>query len=351
MSAKCMYDPSRGPGYGIVVIDGDAPRQNPEFSLFRASDGQCLSKNGWQSTECALVPDAWDDDTGNLRLAIGPSVIDHMDALDMYRIRLRGADGTYAHTLLVENIVYSPQYGGGGIAAPVTAPPITPITEPELEPEPEPESAPESIPVTAPETPPETLDMAPPAPKRSVLPLIMGLLLLIALAVGGYFGYTKIYAPAPVQESTPETATAPVQPSPEASAGQSPSPRLPMAAAREHLRSGGNGQSSLDLAKDLGKDTADPGVADAVFLLIEDAAQKEQAEAMYLLGAYYDPASTAPRGSIHPDMAQAYDWYTRALAAGYAQTKDALDTLKQAAEEAAAKGDRNAADLVRRWKF
>lgn len=51
-------------------------------------------------------------------------------------------------------------------------------------------------------------------------------------------------------------------------------------------------------------------------LLLEDAAQKGDAESMYLVGQFYDPASTLPRGSIPADLTQAKRWYDQAVQKG-----------------------------------
>lgn len=340
MSAKFIHDIHRGPGYGIVIVDGDAPRQVRGFALYRASDGRCLAQSGWQGTECYLVPDTWDIDAGTLRLSVGTGIVDHLDALDMYRILLRGpdsADGVYTHTLVVESIVYSQQHGGGGVASAVAPKPMSP---PPSEPEPEQVQNPQPAPG------PDHLIMGVPAKKNSALPLVLALIVLtalLALAVGSYFWYTKKQA-----ENIPQSEAAPVP--------VSTQPRLPMIVVREHLRSGATAQASLDLARELQKNAADTATADAVFLLLEDAAQKGQPEAMYLLGVCYDTAPPAlngvkgmSRGSVAPDMAQAYEWYNKALAAGYAQAKGAMTDLKRTVEAASHKGDSAATELLHRW--
>lgn len=369
MSALLKPDPSRGPGFGIMEVPGVAPSVAPTFALYRASDGQCLSPNGWQNTEFFLQPDAWDADSGLLRLAVGPAVVDCMDTLDTYRLLIR-ADSTTAQTLLVQDILYSPSYGGGGI---VTEPPQIPaaaqttIPEPPApeDPAPEPVSptpdpVPEPVPV--PEDNAEPLRMAEPEPQpqRSKLPLLLALAVLLLAAGGGIWWYlhraatpeapTAQTAPAKdaAQTPTPAPATdASAVPSADAPAAPvAAAPQPPMDIARQHLRGNADAQKSVDLARGM----TDADAADAAFLLVEDAAQKGQAEAMLRLGAFYDPASTAPRGSIAPDAEQAYTWYAKALTAGRQEAQSALHTLRAWVDAAAAKGDSAAADLQRRWK-
>ena len=105
-----------------------------------------------------------------------------------------------------------------------------------------------------------------------------------------------------------------------------------------------------NLAKPLRKADAKPEESDAAFLLLEDAAQKGDAEAMFLVGQFYDPASTLPRGSIPADLTQAKRWYDQALQKGQPQAKAALDTLKEHARALEAKGDAEARSLLQNWQ-
>ena len=122
MRATITADPSRGPGYGIIEIHDAGNVSAPAFVLRRGSDGKTLSSGGWQESETALTPDAWDNDGGSLRLAVGPAVVDEMDNLDAYRISLTGAG---ACVLVVQNLVYSHISGGQGVG--VYAPPTEPL--------------------------------------------------------------------------------------------------------------------------------------------------------------------------------------------------------------------------------
>ena len=82
----------------------------------------------------------------------------------------------------------------------------------------------------------------------------------------------------------------------------------PLQQAREHLRGTADPATSLELARPLRTPQAGNDESDAAFLLLEDAAQKGNAEAMFLVGQFYDPQSDLPRGSIPADMSQAKHW-------------------------------------------
>jgi TPR repeat protein len=100
--------------------------------------------------------------------------------------------------------------------------------------------------------------------------------------------------------------------------------------ARELLRAGIAPEQAVELAKNMQTSEG----ADGAFLLLEDAAQKGNPEAMLGLARFYDPADDAPRGSILPDPAQARDWYNKARDRGQAGAEDKLKALRAWAEGA-----------------
>ncbi|MEG6502058.1 sel1 repeat family protein, partial [Desulfovibrio sp. 1214_IL3152] len=126
--------------------------------------------------------------------------------------------------------------------------------------------------------------------------------------------------------------------------------KSPLAAAREQLRGEALPDVSLALAKPMRKADASPEECDAAFLLLEDAAQKGNGEAMLLVGEYYDPTATLPRGSIPVDMTQAKRWYDEALLkSDKAQAQAALNKLKEYARAEEAKGNVEARALLQSW--
>lgn len=379
------------PGTALIeVFDAPPVEGQPSFTIL-SSQGY-LSPDGWQESSTPLVPEAWDNDSGCLRLAVGAAVVDQLDPLETYRLGLN--DQVCA--LQVGELLFSHMGGGQGMGsrpAPVeetaqeekAAPPAEeeqPAEEP-TPPEPTPKEAP------APETPqapveqlsmtpdakPEKspsapLEMEPAAPRKSRLPLILLLVLLIA---GGALAYRYLApageenataplpelpkpdnpaAPAPAQPAEKPQAKAPATPpaTPPAREEASASGTQALSEARDLLRRNAPPEETLAAGKALRTPDADARQSDAAFLLLEDAAQKGNAEAMFLVGRFYDPASELPRGSIPPDLSQARNWYESARDKGHAESAQALSALRAYAEQKARQGDEEARLLLQNWK-
>ena len=367
MRASIMADSGRGPGNGIIEIFDAGSVNDPGFTLLRASDGKCLGPRGWQESETLLTPDAWDNDGGSLRLAVGPAVVDEVDNLDAYRISLRGV-GSCA--LAVKSLVYSHIAGGHGMGA---ATPVAPAPQPApVAPQPEPE------PVLESPEPPLAFEEPQPAPQLED-PLVMNsqqpeksgsktwliVLIVLALLAAGAAAWWFLLrepekAPLPTPPAQEQNAEKPQTPEPEKPKPADNAPQKdaeaakpalsPLASAREQLRGQALPDVSLGMAKPLRKADATPEETDAAFLLLEDAAQKGDAEAMFLVGQFYDPASTLPRGSIPADLTQAKRWYDQAAQKAQPQAKAALDKLKEYARGLEAKSDAEARALLQNWQ-
>lgn len=345
MRAIIIPDPQRGEDHACILLEGCSAVNNPAFTLCRSSDMKFLAPGGWQESESPLQPDACDSVDGSVRLHIGPAVVSQLDKLVSYRLTV---DGTAA-ILDVSGLSYSRQQGYGGAmpdsppVQPISAPAPQPAPQPEPEPAPQPE--PEPTPVVMPEPQsvgPDELILQESAPKRkSRVPLL--LLLLLLLAAGGVAAwYFLVYTPpAP---PVPQASGAPTD------AGAAKPAQSALEIARQHLRGGADPATSLSLGKPMRTPEASPQEADAAFLLLEDAAQKKNAEAMWLVGQYYDPTCTLPRGSIPTDMALARQWYEKAKAAGISQAGEALKSLRAHVEAEAAKGNLEAKMLLQNWK-
>ena len=366
MRASISADSGRGPGNGVIEIFDAGSVSDPGFTLLRASDGKCLGPRGWQESETLLTPDAWDNDGGSLRLAVGPAVVDEVDNLDAYRISLRGV-GSCA--LTVKSLVYSHIAGGHGMGAATPVAPAAPQPAPVV-PEPEPivESPEPPLAFEEPQQPaPQQeapLEMNTQQPEKSGGKGMLVVLLVLALAAAGAAAWWFLLrepekAPLPTpsaqtqnadkpqnsDQAQPKTADAPKQ------GADAAKPVLtPLASAREQLRGQALPDVSLAMAKPLRKAEATPEETDAAFLLLEDAAQKGDAESMFLVGQFYDPASTLPRGSIPADLTQAKRWYDQAVQKGQPQAKAALDKLKEYARGLEAKGDAEARSLLQNWQ-
>lgn len=369
MRAIITPDPQRGAGHARILLEGCSALPGGVYTLRRGSDMKFLAASGWQESECPLAPDDIDSASGGLCLLVGPDVVDQLDALSAYQI---GADGQ-RFGVEIRQLVYSRDRDGGGAmpdmpqAAPVSAPAPDPKPAPQPQPAPEPEPAPQPVPgpqpepIPAPEPEPTpapqpgpqelTLQEVPARPK-SRLPLVLALLLLLLIVAGGAAWYFLIHQRPDVPPVPPvpaQTESAPAAPAP---AAPSPAPTAPTAleTARKHLRGPADPAASLALAKPLRTPEAGPEESDAAFLLLEDAAQKGNAEAMWLVGQFYDPATTLPRGSIPADMSLARQWYEKARAAGVAQAEAALKALRAHVEAEASKGDMEAKMLLQNWK-
>ena len=344
MKAIIAPDAARTPGVAVICVY-DAPGADPADVAIYSGDGKYLSASGWQESRVPLPVDAHDDDSGCLRLQVGAAVVDNLDKLERYLFMA----GDQKCVLQIQDLVYSRMQGGDGMghAAPPAA---APAPQPVLLPDPEPEPAP--MPAPAPDPEPEAepspllagapLEMDQPAAETekekksssscSLLWIILGLVLLAlaAAAVWWFFLRATPPPPPPMAPQTPapqQEAAAPQQTAP---AGTEKAPSAPAAVAP--LQQARNDES------------------DAAFLLLEDAAQKGNAEAMFLVGQFYDPQSKLPRGSIPADMSQAKHWYDNARSKGYAEADKALAALRRHVEGEAAKGNAEASLLLREWK-
>lgn len=379
MRTSLTTDPSRGAGYAIIRLDiadlGNVSLPSmPEgyaFSLQRASDALFLAQSGWQESQSSQTPDSVDKQGSVLELSVGPHVVDNLDVLDTYRIHLRHTS-LPASVLSIESLDYSPLKGKEGLAMPGASPVSAPQPEPEPIPEPEPAPQPEPEPEPLPE--PLTMASSPPETEKNpsrFAPLIRGFLrglvifvVLLGIAWGYYYWQQQKKAEAPAdsaqtEQSSPQTPPSPAPAPAPANPAATPSPApegtpalAPLAQARKQLQQGTDPAQHLALARSLQEQKdIDPAVAaqsaDAVFLLVEDAAQKGSAEAMLLLARYFDPVDTGPKGSIQADPSQACHWYLQARAQGQQQPADqGLTALRNWAEAAAAKGDAKAKEVL-----
>ncbi len=388
MPAQFIADSTKGPGFGIITISDVHCTTAPTFALYRASDNQSLSTHGWQTAETYLHPDNWDCDSGALRMSVGHDVVNFLDPLETYRIFISiDGENLKPQTLSIENIEYTSMHGGQGlgniqptapIAAAVVPPPSNapePTDEPSLDSQIMEEPIVESLQDDPVQTEPLTMDQdAQESQKQrssTVSPLLIIAIICLLAAVGaGIWWYLtqKDALPTTQQEQsentqeaqTPEetkpTDEAPAQPKDAQEQNTKPTETTPpvqssMEKARELLRKNASGNESFTLAQSLQAATENTHEnveqkQDALFLLLEDAAQKGVAQAMLDLGAYYDPSDTKPKGSISPDAIEALTWYQKAHESGQQDAAAAIERLRTYAEDAAAKGDALAKEVL-----
>ena len=344
---KAIYsdDKDQGPGRGFLHIS-EANVGNMEglrFSIKRGTDQHSLGPGGWQPAESPLAAQRVTLSDDGFDIAVGPEVVDLLDTRENYRLTLVSADGsTQVSALRVPEVTYSPVGGGQGIGAaaapapkPAPAPPPPPPPPPAPEPEPDP-----------------GMDIMPPPdsmPERSKggpLKFIIIALVLLALAGGGFAAWKFWLDKKEPAKTTEDTATPKPEEKKEPEDKKEPDktpPKPALAQAREHLAGKAEPAESVKLANTLREDRDG---ADASFLLVEDAAQKGNAEAMLLTGGYFDPVDAKPAGSIKKDPTEALSWYKKAKAAGSADADARIAALRAWAQAEAAKGSPEAKALL-----
>lgn len=366
---KVVYanDTGLGAGYGLFRvsgIDGTAMHSDgakaTRFVVRRSSDGKYLGRSGWQDAEEALVPDEVtpDSETGGLMLAVSPHVVNQLDELETCRFSLLQGESTLGLCVLqLSGIMYGHMAAGGAVqGAPLVAamPPPSPVQPaPAQVPEPEPEPV-----LPQPAHGPEQLpDLEPATPKKGNMGLIAALLLVLAFAGAGVWWYVQGKATpesAPLADAPPPAKTEPAAPAPAAPAvDPAPAPAVqksPKETVSEFVRKGGTPPEALALSSTLSAENS--GGQDAVFLLLEIAAEGGQPEAMLRVAQYYDPLHTAPAGTLQKDPEQAWLWYGKAASSGEAATtgaaQSALDKLRQWLSQEATQGSAAAKSLLER---
>ncbi|MDR1396302.1 MAG: hypothetical protein LBJ14_00990 [Desulfarculales bacterium] len=317
------------PGYGIFRLSEVAePRPGSgrlQFMLKRSSDQKNLSAGGWQEAEIFLEPLGVTEQEGVLDLQIGPEIVDALDMREVYRFYLNrpGASRPLSAVLRVTDLLYSPLNSTAAIKAPPPAPaPSLSLPAPGEEPlrmDQTPAAAAKALPQEEP-SPPENIcyseearPCSPPAPPRGRIltnkkRLAAALAALLLLLSGGGSLYYFLG-----RESVP--------------------PVPPLQQAYQHLtRENPDPEAGLQLALTLRQEDS-PDAYDAAFLLFEDAAHKNNAQAMIFMGEYYDPLDDQPNGSIIKDSEQAFAWYGRALQAGEKNAETKLDALRKWMDE------------------
>ena len=358
MKAIIAPDAARTPGVAVICVY-DAPGAGPADVAIYSGDGKYLSASGWQESRVPLPVDAHDDDSGCLRLQVGAAVVDNLDKLERYLFMA----GDQKCVLQIQDLVYSRMQGGDGMGH-AASPAAVPAPQPVLLPDPEPEPSPMPAPSPEPEAEPSPLlagaplEMDQPAAETakekkssgSLLWIILGLVLLALAAAAVWWFFLRATPPPPPPMAPQAPAAQQEAPAGTEKAPAAPAAMAPLQQAHEHLRGTADPATSLELARPLRTPQAGNDESDAAFLLLEDAAQKGNAEAMFLVGQFYDPQSALPRGSIPADMSQAKHWYEKAKSKGAAEADKALAALRRHVEDEAAKGNAEASLLLREWK-
>lgn len=118
----------------------------------------------------------------------------------------------------------------------------------------------------------------------------------------------------------------------------------------DYLQSGGATPAvNVALAKKVRVASASDSDSDTAFMLLRDAAESGNTEAMYMVAQFYDPLCPLPRGHVPVSPAQAAAWYKRAAAGGLLHAFASSDALHAHLRQQAEQGDREAIKALRDW--
>lgn len=341
MKVEYKDDSLSGAGNGILVITESGMADGPwSLSIQRASDRKFLTGNAagqWTGEKffMSLPPEKWSD--GSLAFALGPEIVDSLDAQEQYRVTLKNAAGETEQARLKPGVItYSPGGNVDNTGRQKSQAKSTPRPEPK--PAPVAEAVEKPLKAEAAEKP---LEMTPPkseepevevkdSRKKSRLAMLV-IALLAAMCLAWWYLDKR-------------REDAPVAP-PAKSAQQEKKTETPAAAqsAEERVRQFFKGQNptpqaALELAGQIG---SSPASQDAVYRLYYFAAGKNDPAALLLYGACIDP-SLPKWGTINKDGREAWDTYKKALQAEPEKARAAMDNLRAWLEKEAAAGNAQA---------
>ena len=354
VEVRAESDKSKGPGHAVFVVSGMKSFRNGGLAVsIRRSSGRSLGPEGWQVTDAKLLPEAVEPTQDGARIFVGPSVVDHMESLENYRLGVHLADGeTQFGSFVWRNIAQSPLAAKRKTLEQAEEPFEALVAEPE--PISEPEPLPEPAPVTAGQRQYDFSLAAPqeePKRKGSRLPLVLALL---ALLLGGLLFYFWGDVKTTFFGSGPEVAEPGGEPGeggPEVGEGQpeegAPQAEDGLARARQALSGELSAEDALELGRSMYGAASD---ADAAFLLLEFSADMGNPEAALLTARFYDPTFEGFKGTIMANPAVARQWYQAALDNGVTEAGDDLGRLKAWVEAQARAGDRDARELLQDWR-
>lgn len=178
-----------------------------------------------------------------------------------------------------------------------------------------------------------------------VIAIVIAAAVLVALVYVMQQGDEEVVEapPPPVAPAAPE----PPAPSPEAARERGDQAREIIA----RLRAGETNEDLPEIHARAVEFQQQGYLADA-YLLYFYAARQGHVPSALTLGRMYDPTGPDDLRSLvdEPIAAQAYKWYRAAAAAGDGGAEDYLANLRGWAEDAAARGDREARQLLMIWQ-
>jgi hypothetical protein len=329
-------------GHALIRIAGlAAPPADARFAIQREGwQRGVLGPDGWQVGAALLSPDRVSVEGGEVVLAVGPSVVDVVEAGPLrFRLPSAGLD------LAVFWPDLTTSHAGAG------PPPRPPAAPPPPRPPPAAEDSTVVLPPSAPEPPPARAPLAAgPARGGSAWPLLLVLLLFAAAGAGGVYWWLELREQPQVAEATPAPppAATPAPPAPPPAAMPAPPPAATPAAADPALpsladltvpqviaRAPGVAEIAAEAAA-----RAARGLHEDSLLLWEAAARLGHAPSLTALGRLYDPVGFQPgRPFRTPDPRQAARYYQQALRAGDAGAEAPRAALREWLQQQAARGD------------
>jgi hypothetical protein len=351
------------PGHARLVVTG-APRPPGRLVYQLRREGYAtgyLGRNGWQSSEEMLAPlDVVEvPEAGGWAVVMGPEVSAHMTpAPYLFRLPSLGQEtGIFWPEIeeYVPGTVYVPVGSGredapsdparvrfADAATPKPAAAAAAVAPPDAPPDPPPAAATVLQPLqpTPPPAPPPTGQAKPPIWKQ---PWPWVALVVLAVVGGGTFAFRDALfgeRPTRTEEARPGPAT---PPQPTAPTPPRPGPAWPAGTdgmtPREVVNAAPDAPGILVVAKRRQQE----GRYDDAVVLLETAAERQQAEASFLLARLLDPVGfVAGRPFQQPDGFQAARHYRDAARGGHAEAEQPRAALKAHLEQRAAAGEAEA---------
>lgn len=310
-------------GFALLSVPGTESKGPVSLSLVDLFADRHLGPMGWQSAPVALGPyDTWNAG-GALMVRVGPEIVDHIEAFTPLRLTVGDASSELSWPDAVRTSPRRADLGGIGVSSdrqPVSPPspltqtvperPVPEQTVPERPAPPVEERVPEPAPEPKPELEAEPVETK--KPRTSMWAFVLPVLLVaVAAAAWLMIGPEDKGKPAIVDVAQPPQ---PVSPVAAGSPPQSQSSRCDLAKlARAAAMTAAEG---FAIAAACGAE----GDAEQRFKAIDAAANAGVAEAIAMLGRWWDPAEAAAVGSTYSkrDPSQAARYYHAAVAAGYA---------------------------------
>lgn len=316
-------EPASRAGHALIHVPAAAAAsKRPGFAIRRDEDWgeDKLGPNGWQTSDAELSPDRAEAVGADLVLHVGWAVCRHLES-GMYTLSLP-AGGIAGAAMQWPHI--QPEHAGSrDVFSP--APPLAPDAG----------TAP-----TQPPAPPPPLE--PQIAGKSRMPLLIGVLLVLAAAAAGLAVWQPWKTPTPAATpATPEATPPAVAPpavappivpppavTPPEAAVPTPTPALGDMSVPDVLAKAPNAAAiTAEGQRRLDGNRHDDGL-----LLLEAAADRGDAAAAAALGRLYDPVGFQPGGPIpKADPRQAARYYRDAARAG-ADVTAARDALHQRLE-------------------